>query len=482
MRAVLLNPHLTLAQRYGPLAKAGGIEPPIGLCYLAATLKALSIEVTIIDASALAMTIGQAIEQIMELKPDVIGISSVTVSIHNAAELASAVKNINPRILIVIGGVHVTSLPRDTMARFPSFDVGVIGEGEITVSELFPALENGSDLSAIDGIIYRMGDELHLTPPRKPIKDMDRLPKPAWETLRGFPDLYSIPIQSAFKYPSSSLITSRGCPGKCTFCDRKVFGNYLRKHSSQYIFEMMEELHQRYKIRDIHFEDDNFTAFPKRLEDLCKRLSDAELDLVWSAATRPDMVNKEALSLMKRAGCWQILFGIESGCQELLDFVKKGVTIAQIEKAIKLSKEAGLKTKGFFMLGFPMETKETIKRTIAASTRMALDDMSVTFFTPFPSTEIYANIRKYGTLIGDWSRMSVFEPVFIPNGLTVEDLWKSFNRMIFKFYLRPRIIWSYLRRIRTARHLKTFLYTFLALFGSLSKRPEPNPQNPTPMQ
>ena len=470
MRVVLLNPPLTLAQRYGPLADAGATEPPIGLCYIASSIEAHSIDAAIIDASALGLTTGQAVEAVMEHTPDAVGISAVTVSIHSAGELADAIKKVSPRTPIVIGGVHVSSMPRDTMERFPSFDVGVIGEGEVTSAELFPALEGRGDLSKVEGIIYREEGALRQTPPRQPVKDMDVLPKPGWEILKGFPGLYSVPFQSAFRYPSSSLITSRGCTGKCTFCDRKVFGNYCRKHGAQYIFDMMEELHKKYGIRDIHFEDDNFTTFPGRIEELCRMLINAEFDLVWSAASRPDTVNKKILILMKRAGCRQIQFGIESGCQELLDLVKKGVTLSMIEESVRLAKEAGLETKAFFMLGFPMETKETIERTIAVSRRMDLDDISVTFFTPFPGTEIYADIHKYGTLLEDWSRMTVFEPVFVPSGLTAEELWRSFNRMIFKFYFRPRLIWSYLRRIKSARHFKTMLATFLTLLRCLFRR------------
>lgn len=467
MRILFINPPLNLSQRYGILEKVGGTEPPIGLCYLAAVARRDSHHSAVIDASSLNLTMERTVEAALRFRPDLVGISAVTVNIIQAAELAAGLKARNSALPVIIGGVHVTSLPEDTMERFPSFDIGVIGEGEITLVELLRAIQGDALLQAVKGIAYRENGSVHLTGPRAFIRDMDTIPKPAWDLLEGFPEIYSIPIQSAIKYPSSSLITSRGCTGKCTFCDRKVFGNLCRKHSALYIFEMMEELHRTYGIRDIHFEDDNFLMFPSRLKELCEMLKRANLDLVWSAATRPDMVNGEMLKMIREAGCWQVLFGIESGSQKLLDFIRKEVTLEQVEEAVRLSREVGLKTKGFFMLGFPMETRKTLKETISAATRMPLDDISITYFTPFPGTEVYKEIGSYGHLIDDWSRMSVFDPVFIPRGFTITSLKRAYYKMICRFYFRPRIMYEYFRRPMFFRQIATLFSTAISVIVSL---------------
>jgi radical SAM superfamily enzyme YgiQ (UPF0313 family) len=470
-KILFLNPPLSALERYGGLAAAGAMEPPHGLTYLASVMRESGWDVSILDAEALNLTTEDTIASILSSTPDVLACTSVTLSIQRTAEVAAAVKAVRPNVVTLIGGIHLTSQPQETMQRFPSFDYGIIGEGEHTLADLIGALSNGSDVSQVKGIIFREGGEPTRTPPRPYVKDLDALPLPAWDLLPPLASYYRLPPQSILKTPSLSLMTSRGCTGRCIFCDTSVFKNVCRAHSAEYVMEMMRVLHNRFHTREILFEDDNFMLFRKRLEALTEMLLKEPLDLSWSCLARADMITDPSmLRAMRAAGCWQILIGIESGSQEILDFEKKGITLAQIERAVRLSHECGMLTKGFLMVGHPLESKETIRKTIQFVRDIPLDDVSVTFFTVFPGSPFWNDAPKHGALIEEFDKMSVFHPTFIPTGFTAETLNLYARRILKKFYFRPRIMLSYLKRVRNRRQLAAFLKGALALLGHLFHR------------
>jgi anaerobic magnesium-protoporphyrin IX monomethyl ester cyclase len=226
-----------------------------------------------------------------------------------------------------------------------------------------------------------------------------------------------------------------------------VFGTACHSFSADYVISMMRDLYDNYGIRHICFEDDTFVTFKKRLTEICNRLIELKLDLSWSCLGRVNHVNSESLALMKRAGCWQISFGIESGSQEILKTIHKNVTLEQIRSAVTMCSEAGILSKGFFIVGHPCETKETLAQTLEFALQLPLDDISVTMLTPFPGTEIYERAAEFGTFDGNWSKMNLLNAVFVPLGLTREDL-ENYQRIILRnFYLRPRIIACYLARL-----------------------------------
>jgi radical SAM superfamily enzyme YgiQ (UPF0313 family) len=455
-KILFLNPPLSAVERYGGLAAAGAMEPPHGLTYLASVMREAGWDARILDAEALRLNAENTLASILSSAPDVLACTSVTLSIQRAAEVAAAVKATRPNVVTLIGGVHLTSQPHETMRLFPCFDYGIIGEGERTLVDLAGALAGGG-ASRVNGIIFREGGSLALTPPRPYIEDLDTLPLPAWELLPPLARHYHLPPQSISKTPSISLMTSRGCTGRCIFCDTSVFKNACRAHSAEYVMEMMRLLHHRFRMREILFEDDNFMLFRKRLNALTDMLLKESLDLSWSCLARVDMITDRAmLSAMRAAGCWQILIGVESGSQEILDFEKKGITLAQIERAVRLSHECGMMTKGFLMIGHPMESEETIRQTMQFVKGIPLDDISVTFFTVFPGSPFWNDAPRYGALIKEFDRMSVFHPTFIPTGFTADSLNLHARRMLGAFYFRPRIVLSYAKRFRSWRQIVEF--------------------------
>ncbi len=469
-RVVLINPPLTMEERYGTLAKAGSELPPLGLCNLAAVVKPQGADVSIIDAPALGLDVEQTYAIVEQFNPDIIGITAVTISINNAARLADYIKQKRPESCIVLGGPHASAVPEETLNRFHGFDIAVIGEGEETFSELVAKFDDKTNLCKIQGIAFRDNGKIVRSGPRSFIQNLDDLPLPSWDMLPNFPKGYSQSAMRSYRRPTASLITSRGCYGKCTFCDTACFGRKVRCHSPDYVIAMMKDLINKYGVKDISFYDDNFTAFPKRITKICELIIDQKLDITWSCDARIDNIRSlEQVKLFKKAGCWQICYGIESGNQRILDEVKKNITLEKIKRVVGWTDKAGILVKGFFMMGLPLETKETIEDTINFAIELPLTNAHVTFTTPLPGSELYETAHKYGKFDDDWGKMNMWTPVFIPYGVSEELLQKGKKKFFRKFYLRPTIIFSYLKMIRQPRQLWSLVKGFWTLITSLVK-------------
>ena len=447
MKVFFATPPISMEERYGSLSGAGSRLPSLGILFLAAITRQKGFPTVLTDASALSLTGAELLRQVERERPDVLGLSAATCSIFHAAKFADMAKDRLPSLTVIIGGSHVSATPVETMERFPIFDVAVIGEGEETVIDLLKAMDAKTSLADIPGIVLRDNGKLVSTERRPFLKNLDQLPNPAWDLLEGFPERYLPAPFKVRRLPAASLVTSRGCPNQCIFCDRSVFGKSCHAFSAEYVVAMIQHLVKRFGIREFSFEDDTFITFKKRLIDICQGIIDLGINISWTCLGRVNVVDRETLELMRRAGCWQISFGIESGCQEILGTIHKNVTLEQIQKAVALCRNAGILSKGFFIVGHPGETKSTLTQTLDFALKLPLDDISVTMLTPFPGTEIYARASEFGTFDSDWSKMNLLNTVFIPHGLTREDLEQSQRNMLRKFYLRPRIILGYLRRL-----------------------------------
>jgi len=238
--------------------------------------------------------------------------------------------------------------------------------------------------------------------------------------------------------------------------------------SAGYVVDMMVELYDKFGVREFCFEDDTFITFQTRLLEICQRLIDLKLDISWSCLGRVNQVTEENVLMMKRAGCWQISFGVESGSEEILEKIQKRVTLQQIRNALQLSREAGLLNKSFFIVGHPGETKETLQLTYDFIMDSPLDDISVTMLTPFPGTELHARAAEFGTLDPDWEKMNLLNTVFVPYGLTEGDLLQAQKKMIRDFYLRPRIIGNYVKRaFRNPAMINSLLRGFRSFVRSI---------------
>jgi len=436
---------------WGSLEKAGSILPPLGICSLAGSLRKQGISVKIIDSLALKLNIKETFDLIEKYSPKYVGITATSQVIKDAGRLAKYIKTQSKNIKIIIGGPHISALPKETLEIFPEFDIGVIGEGEISLIEII----QNNNLKDVEGLVIRENTEIKLTKPRMFIKNLDSLPFPAWDLLPNINKTYRPAITNYKKLPTTSLVTSRGCFGQCTFCSQGVFGRVCRFFSAEYLIKMIEYLKERYGIKDICFYDDNFLLNKRRVFEICRLMKQKKLNLVWSCDSRVDLVDAEILKVMKEAGCWEISYGFESGSQKILDNLKKNISIEQSKKAIKLTKEAGISVRGFFMIGCPGETEKTLKETYKFIKNNNIDEIFLSYFTLIPGSEVY----KKSAIIDP----HMFTPTYIPKGLKKEKLEEYYRKIYKSFYFNPKRIITYSKKLKDFKKLKDGFLAFLKM-------------------
>jgi anaerobic magnesium-protoporphyrin IX monomethyl ester cyclase len=432
-RILLIHPPLSPAERFGDSKNfTGHIHPPQGLCHLAAMFPEADFEVAIIDAQALFIGVKETLSRAIAFRPDYIGIMTFTVSVHTVAELHDLLAAALPGTVIILGGPHINACPEETFRRYPQFRLAVMREGEVTFPDLIATLEHRGAVESVGGIICRSPEgDIHRTEPRPYIRDLDSLPRPRWELLPHLPTYYRPSAMTYRRLPAVAVVTSRGCPHGCIFCDRSVFGRRWRAHGVDTVLDWLGFLTSRYGIQDINFQDDHFMVDTERLSAICEGIRRRHPQLIWSTIGRADSVDRRSVQLMRESGCWQIALGIESGSQRILDILKKGESIEQIEAAVRTIQESGMTVKGLFMAGCPTETEDTLAETERFIRHLKLDYVSMSAFTPTPNTEISGEWERYGRWEGatyqDWDKLNLWEPVFIPHGLTKEIL-KQFIR------------------------------------------------------
>lgn len=475
MRIILINPPLyqRTVNRIGPIVENLFYNsPPLGLCYLAAIFKKEKHEVKIIDAAVEKLSADRIIERIMNFAPHLVGIATFTVSIYSAYEIARGVKKISPEIKVVSGGPYITSNP-NILLEHPEIDVAVVGEGEVTFKELVEAVEKREDINKVKGLAFSVNGKLFFTPPREFISDLDILPFPARELVPML--LYKPQPNDQKRLPKLSMISSRGCPYSCIFCDKNVFRNRYRSFTPRYIVEEMVHLVKDFKAKDIAFLDSTFTPNKNRVYEIIKEIKKTNLDVTWTCSARADVLDKQLLKEMKDAGCWRVRLGVESGNEEVLKFIRKGITKYQVSKVASWAYELDLEPKGFFMIGHLTDTKQTIEETIDFACSLPLKDITVQINTPLENTPQYQLAEKYGKIITeDLSNFSFWEPVFLPNGLKYNELFYYYRKFYLRFYLRPIIWYRHIRKINSLldiiKYTKGIRILFFFLISWLKKK------------
>jgi anaerobic magnesium-protoporphyrin IX monomethyl ester cyclase len=430
MKVLLLNP----PSRRVAEKKDIPMYQHIGLGYLSSSVRSAGHETIVIDAKLERLGVRSVIEKIKEHSPDVIGITAMTHEIDIAADVADRCKNINPNGMIVLGGVHVSALPEDTLSRYRSIDVGVVGEGEITFPMVIDAFRTQKkDLSHISGVVFRGSRGDVIFSPNQWISDLDSLPDPDWR-----------PFPNAKNY---IIITSRGCPYSCAFC-MQASGKKVRNRSSKRVIEEIERVIEERKPDRFLFYDETFTLNKARVHDICDMMIDRGLNrkIKWSATTRVDAVDEEILKKIKEAGCDHIEFGIESGNEEMLKRIKKGITKEQAEKAVGLAKKLDFHTEGAFILGHPEENINTAMETINFASKLNPDIVQLGIMVPYPGTEIREMALRgeggYRILSEDWSEYNKQ----LGNAAELKDLSRSdLEKLQLVGYLR---LFIYNRRYR----------------------------------
>lgn len=445
---------------------------PIGLLSIAAYLEQNRHEVVVLDflgpkAPASPEEQGRAI---LDTRPELVGFTTTTSGFFNAYELAERIKTADRGIEIVFGGVHASGTGPELLTRFNAIDYLAIGEGEETVAELAA----GISPAEIPGLVYREGESVVQNPERAKIPELDSLPFPAYEKLRGFPKGYRLPPFSYIKTPGTAMSTSRGCVYQCSYCDRSVFKKGFRSNSAEYTYAHMRYLRERFGIRHINIYDDLFTTNRKRILALCQSLARQPLGLQFNCALRVGHVDDELLVALKEAGCLMVSVGVESGDPALLSDLKAGVTLEQVRETVAQIQRNGLRAKGLFMMGVIGETEESIRRTSDFIIDLGLDDMNMSKFTPFPGAPCWKTIREHGTLIDDWRMMNALNFVFVPSGVeSKERLDQLYNEHVKRFYTDKKWRSRFKGRIWEHRHTLLYMLSHLPKFLAAKKQFEP---------
>jgi anaerobic magnesium-protoporphyrin IX monomethyl ester cyclase len=435
MKVCLISPPYNSAVK----SVVGASPPPLGLAYIASMLRQ-SHEVKIIDSNILNYTIGDVERELRSFNPDVVGITSVTSSIYEAYKVAETAKRIREDCIVILGGPHASFMPRQSMEECKYIDVIVRGEGEETARGLIENIEKGSSLNEVRGITFRRGNEVIETEPRSFIKNIDDIPFPSRDLLPMH--LYKF---NGVKY--TTMLTSRGCPFKCSFCSSsRLFGGYWRGRSPENVLEEMKIIYEKYGIRNIEFIDDTFTLNQERAEKICDGIVEQGWDISWGASSRVDTLSKKLAEKMKKAGCWIIYLGIESGSQKILDAIGKRITLEQVRKAVKILKDSGIQVLGSFIIGFLQDTKETIKETIKFAKSLNLDYVQFSILTPYPGTPIFDYAKRNNMLLTeDWSKYTAIEPIVKIGEVSEKEVKALLRKAYITFYLRPRIVMEWLR-------------------------------------
>jgi len=454
MRVLLIFPPVTHEEIYSKgISSIGHVLPPLGLAYMASVLEKNGIDVKIIDAIALRLTSQEIVEQTKKYSPDWVGISSLTPTIHRSVEVANEIKKYNSDIRIVFGGPHVSQYSLETLVQYNSVDVAVVGEGEYTLLELVK--NNKPD--NVKGVVFKNGQDIITNERREPVMNLDDLPFPARHLLPM--DLYESGVSLSKRKPQATMITSRGCPYNCSFCSKTVFGRTYRVRSPKNVVEEIEYLIDEYKVKEISFWDDIWGLDRSWAVNVCNLLIEKKLDLTWSCESRVNLVDLEKLRLMKKAGCWNIFFGIETGNQDLLDLINKGTTLEQARNAVKWAKKAGIEVRANFMLALPGETPEKAMKTIKFAKELNADFVKFNITTPYPDTKLYEQAKEYGTLEQSLDKFTNYFPVFVPKGYkSKEEILEMRKRAFREYYFRVGYILRRFLKIRSfgefVRHIK----------------------------
>jgi anaerobic magnesium-protoporphyrin IX monomethyl ester cyclase len=406
---------------------------PIGILSIAAYLVEHGHEVEVHDCRGPARRGGsdELMARVRTFRPDVVGFTGVTSSFLNANALAEEIKGIAPGTIVVMGGVHVSALRGRILEAFPAVDCLVTGEGELAMADL----ASGADPKSIQGLVYRDGHEISDNGLRTDLCELDSLPFPAYHKLAGFPRQYEGALFNYPKAPSAAIVSSRGCPYQCSYCDRSVYRRSFRFNSAEYLHEHVAFLKQDFGIRHVFFYDDLFTFNRERIEQFCELLRKKPLHVSFNCAVRVGHADDDLLATLKAAGCWMVSLGIESGAPEILARHKSNVDLHEMRTTVKRIQKHGLRAKGLFMMGLPGETEETIRMTSDFVESLELDDMNMTRFTPFPGSPIYATIRDEGAFDERWELMNGVNSVFVPKGIeSKQRLDDHYMQFLKRFY------------------------------------------------
>lgn len=460
----------TMENAYHSLQDFVAIPPPIGIASIAACVEQTGREALIVDGDAERLTLDQAVDKVVALRPDYVGSTVMTATMDITRDFYARVKSRLPAVPVIVGGPHVSALPERTLEDASAIDVSVIGEGDETVVELLAAMDAGVGLEQVAGIAFRQEGRVVRTARRGPVENLATLPRPAFHLLNKA--LYRSygwnNWVSGYRRPFGVVFTGRGCVGKCNFCAaHTVFGRGIRYFELQQIKDQLDFLVNDWNIRVLYFLDDTFTANRKMVHDICDYLIEKgyhrRLEIMVSS--RVDTIHLPTLQKMRQAGVRWICFGVESGNQELLTRMQKRISIDQIRSAFRLSREAGLFIAGNFMIGHLGETRESALDTIRLACELDQDYASFAVAIPLPGTELYDHCVETGIPLPPWNDFGNVNtpPIPLNASLDAATLVGLRAQAIGRFFKRPGYFFGLLVRMRAGRVILDFARMYLAI-------------------
>ena len=429
MQVTLVNPPYPAgSHRHPPFI-------PLGIGYLAAVLEKNGFDVNVIDCQALKLTLNQVRDELGKRRPDVVGLTSTTLTYNSAIKIIDVAKKTLPNCVTILGGSHVTFWDENALNECPSLDVVVRKEGEATLLELVQRIDAGKSYHDVVGITCRNNGTIIKNPDRPYLENLDELPYPAFHLF---------PIEQFNKYGNIifPVMTSRGCVYWCDFCTAvRMFGKKYRMRSPKKVVDELEFLYKKYGEKQYTFYDDAFTVNQKRTEEICDEIIKRRLNIKWDCETRVDMVSKELLLKMKKAGCIAVWYGVEAGSQKVRDSMGKGISNQQTINAFKWTQKAGLIAVASIILGFPGETKETAWESVRLLRKINPDEIGIYIATPYPGTPMYDYVKKMGWLkIHDFDRYDTATPTFESPNISMKEIKEIHDKAHQSFYIRPTYI------------------------------------------
>lgn len=426
------------------------VLPPLGLAYIAAYLEKHGYKVDIFDGMVEAATPKEIASRVSAY--DLVGITSITFQAILTYQVLEEVRRSNPSLPVVIGGPHVSCLPLEPLERGLA-DFSVVGEGEEAMLGILEAYKNGRDFSSVPGVAFRRGNKIYAPAGSGMIQDLDALPLPARHLLPM--RKYRTSAVRTRRSPALSMITSRGCPMRCTFCFNSLpYRKQVRLLSAGKIVNEMVHLISEYGAKEIHFWDDNFLVNKARTNEFFEIMKSRKLYIPFDCEGIINSFDPQVLRKIKKVGCYSVSYGIESGSQRMLDLMKKQTAIDTIKKVVKETKSLGLDVRGYFLFGFPTETKEEILETIDFAKRLRLTDATFSLLIPLPGTEIYEMVKDEPQLMKDyWNKIILSEIsfprtplVYRPKDIDENELLYLHRIALKRFYFQPHQLLNKLMR------------------------------------
>jgi radical SAM superfamily enzyme YgiQ (UPF0313 family) len=454
----------------------GGVYPPLSLGYLAACVAARGHEARILDLQVPAQR--ERWERLLaESRPDLIGLTALTPSISQAGTLAARARQLVPGAKIVIGGFHASMEPEQTLRDHPAIDLLCVGEGEEMLAELCARLQAGQSPEGIAGLVWRKGDTIECGSPRERIMDLDTLPRPHdFYDLEFYLEAGSFTHQ--YGYRCASVIASRGCPFRCRFCS--IPGQYVHQSPESLRDEIADLL--RRGADGVFFRDSTFTIKRQWVLDFCRRVVEERLRFHWIANARPDLVDDELLTAMKRAGCFALCYGVESGRDHVLEYYGKDHTVEDTRRAVAATKRAGIRVIAYFMLGAPIETRADIEASHQLARELGAERTIWKIFAPLPGCAIYNELKAKGVPLS-FDSIRTDRASYPLADMTEAEIEQRFRELQREFaYARDsrlRVFWRQLRRVRSPGD--AWRLTRRVGRSLLRRAAAPSPPSPSPL-